>query len=61
MDEFDLMAQRSAAFDSLPEDRKRAISALQSAFLATPHAYEASSLMWIVGFCQVGLGFSRKL
>ena len=34
MDEFDLMAQRSAAFDSLPEDRKRAISSLQSAFLA---------------------------
>ncbi|CAE7563454.1 unnamed protein product [Symbiodinium sp. CCMP2456] len=33
MDEFDLMAQRSAAFESLPEDRKRAISALQSAFL----------------------------
>ncbi|CAE7190596.1 unnamed protein product [Symbiodinium necroappetens] len=33
VDEFDLMAQRSAAFESLPEDRKRAISSLQSAFL----------------------------
>ena len=49
MDEFDLMAQRSAAFESLPEDRKRAISALQSAFLAAGAKYSRPKLMRAFG------------
>ncbi|CAJ1437971.1 unnamed protein product [Effrenium voratum] len=33
LDEFDMLAQRSGRFEFLPEDRKRAISAVQVAFL----------------------------